>query len=189
MNTRVRAIAWSSLLLASAFLLPSGAARAEEDAAAKAAAAKASANCTVKCHEGVKFESAAHPDTSCTECHVNITADHKDAVPDDQKLKPVEVCAGCHGMAAKQFGKSVHAKKSCKMCHGPAHSTELPSADDARMSATGQIETCGKCHEEVIKGFENSVHGKGLLKSGLTEAAPSCTDCHGTHSIQKHADD
>ena len=49
------------------------------------------------------------------------------------------------------------------------------------MSALGQVKTCGKCHDEVIDGFKNSVHGEGLLKSGLTQASPSCSDCHGTH--------
>ena len=32
-------------------------------------------------------------------------------------------------------------------------------------------------------GF-NSVHGRALLRAGLVTAAPSCSDCHGSHDIQ-----
>jgi len=54
------------------------------------------------------------------------------------------------------------------------------------MSALGQLKNCGKCHDEVVQNYKDSVHGKGLLLSGLTQASPSCSDCHGTHNIQKH---
>ena len=141
------------------------------------------------CHKDAAFESPAHPDTKCAECHTNITAEHKDALPADQKLEADAICAGCHGMAAKQVPKSVHADHTCKKCHGPAHKIDVASSSDSKVSALGQMKTCGKCHDEVMAGFEKSVHGKGLLKSGLTEASPSCSDCHGTHNIQMHAAD
>jgi cytochrome b subunit of formate dehydrogenase len=141
------------------------------------------------CHKDATFESPAHPDTQCAECHTNITAEHKDALPAEQKLEADAICGACHGMASKQLGKSVHADHTCKKCHGPAHKVDKASDPDARLSALGQLKTCGKCHDEVMAGFEHSVHGKGLIKSGLTEAAPSCSDCHGAHNIGMHADD
>jgi cytochrome b subunit of formate dehydrogenase len=143
----------------------------------------------LKCHEDATFESTAHPETQCAECHANITAEHKGALPADQKLEADAICGACHGMAAKQMAKSVHAEQSCKKCHGPAHKVDKASEPDARLSALGQLKTCGKCHDDVMAGFEHSVHGKGLLKSGLTEAAPSCSDCHGSHAIVKHEEE
>lgn len=143
----------------------------------------------LECHKDATFESPAHPETQCAECHTNITVDHKDALPAELKMEADAVCAQCHGMAAKQLPKSVHADHTCKKCHGPAHKVDVATNDDAKMSALGQLKNCGKCHDEVVQKYKDSVHGKGLLLSGLTQASPSCSDCHGTHSIQKHADD
>jgi thiosulfate reductase cytochrome b subunit len=183
LSSRGWAAVWSGLL-ASAFLsLASGAAIAGD-----VAPGLENDSC-LGCHKDAGFESPAHADTQCAECHTNITKDHKGALPAELKMEPDAICAQCHGMAAKQLPKSVHADHTCKKCHGPAHKIDVASNDDARMSRTGQVKNCGKCHEEVVQSFKDSVHGKGLLVSGLTKAAPSCSDCHGTHNIQKHADD
>lgn len=176
-------MAWSGLLVSFAFLLP------QATLAADPAAKGAAIDCTSKCHQDVTFNSPAHPETKCAECHVNITATPHDNLPPEQKLKANEVCAGCHGMASKQLAKSVHVGKSCKTCHGKPHEVGVASESGSRLSSVGQVETCGNCHDEVLAGFKSSVHGEGLLKSGLTEAAPSCHDCHGTHGIQKKGDE
>jgi predicted CXXCH cytochrome family protein len=55
----------------------------------------------LKCHEDVKVNSPPHAEKTCVDCHTNITPDHKGALPDDQKLTGDQICAGCHGMAAK----------------------------------------------------------------------------------------
>ncbi|MFC1493523.1 cytochrome c3 family protein, partial [candidate division KSB1 bacterium] len=60
--------------------------------------------------------------------------------------------------------------------------------------------TCAECHQnqemrdagifekaDAIPQFYESVHAKGLLKDGLI-VSPSCSDCHGTHEIQKSSD-
>ena len=146
------------------------------------------AQCT-KCHDDVTLHSEAHPATACAECHTNITQTPHDALPDEQKLSGDAICTQCHGMAAKQLAKSVHAEHTCKKCHGPAHDVGVASNTESRLSSVGQVKTCGKCHDEVLEGFKTSVHGEGLLKSGLTEAAPSCSDCHGSHNIQKTGDE
>ncbi len=140
------------------------------------------------CHKDVTVKSPAHPDKTCVDCHTNITPDHKAALPDDQKLTGNQICAGCHGMAAKQLPKSVHDKHTCKKCHGPGHEVDTIASPESRLSPLNQLKTCGKCHDEVLPGFEKSVHGEGLLKSGLTGAAPSCSSCHGAHNIQKKDD-
>jgi len=169
-NPRPRAWAatGSSLLACLLFLCFATVARADD------------AEC-LECHKDAAFASPAHPETKCAECHTNITATPHDKLADEQKLRADEICAACHGMAARQLAKSVHADHTCKKCHGPGHSVDVATSSDARMSALGQVKACGKCHDDMVEGFKNSVHGEGLLKSGLTEAAPSCSDCHGPH--------
>ena len=177
MNTRRRSYrsTWTGLVLASAFLLLPYAGWADDAAC-------------IKCHEDVQARGPAHPEQSCVDCHTNIgDADHEN-LPEDQKLSGNEICAACHKVAGKQLAGSVHEKHTCRKCHGPWHEVEVPSEPGSRLSATGQLETCGKCHDEVLPGFEKSVHGQGLLKSGLTEAAPSCSSCHGAHNIQAKDD-
>jgi cytochrome b subunit of formate dehydrogenase len=173
------ALVGSGLMVLALLFLTAPAALAQED----------SARC-LRCHDDTPFESPAHAGTTCLECHTNITAEHRRALPDDQKMAPEAVCAQCHGMAVKQLAKSVHSGEAdCRKCHGPAHRIDVAASQDSRHSALGQMKTCGKCHSEVMDGFEHSVHGRGLLKSGLTQAAPSCSDCHGTHNVQKHDDE
>ena len=184
-RSRALASAWSSLLVSAVLALPVAAGAADEAARPPVAD---NASCTSKCHEDVTFNSPAHPETKCAECHTNITQAPHDTVPEDRQLKADDICAGCHGMAEKQLRKSVHASKSCKTCHGKPHEIGVDSDTTSRLSSVGQVETCGKCHDDVIDGFKSSVHGEGLLKSGLTQAAPSCHDCHGTHGIQKKGD-
>jgi len=178
--TRLHVRGWArpgaGLIVLASLLFAVGAARADDAAC-------------LECHKDAVFASPAHPETKCIECHTNIGADHKDALPAELAMEPDAICAQCHGMAAKQLPKSVHADHTCKKCHGPAHKIDVASNDDARMSALGQLKNCGKCHDEVVQNYKDSVHGKGLLLSGLTQASPSCSDCHGTHSIQKHDSD
>jgi cytochrome b subunit of formate dehydrogenase len=141
-----------------------------------------------ECHDEVAAGSGPHVDVACAECHVNITSTPHDQLAPEQRLDANAICAGCHGVASRQFAKSVHAEKSCRTCHGPPHAVQSTQEPGARMAAVGQITTCGKCHDDVLEGFRTSVHGEGMLKSGLTEAAPSCSDCHGSHSILKKGD-
>src|SRR5687767_7269028 len=57
----------------------------------------------LRCHEDSVFESPAHPDSQCAECHTNITPEHRDALPAEQKIEADAICGQCHGMAAKQL--------------------------------------------------------------------------------------
>jgi cytochrome b subunit of formate dehydrogenase len=142
----------------------------------------------LRCHTDVVVKSEVHQAQTCVDCHTNITSVPHDALPADQKLTGNEICAGCHRVAAKQLAKSVHEKRKCKNCHGPQHQIEAVSNPESPLSAVNQLKTCGKCHDEVVEGYVTSVHGQGLLKSGLTEAAPTCSSCHGSHGIQLRDD-
>ena len=102
----------------------------------------------------------------------------------------------CHEDEITPFQDSVHAKvkggkpATCQGCHGSIHTTSCAattrSAPMSRRST--RCSNCGVCHEEMMEGYLSSVHARALFVSGLTEAAPSCSDCHGSHDIQRHDD-
>jgi cytochrome b subunit of formate dehydrogenase len=73
----------------------------------------------------------------------------------------------------------------CTDCHG---SHQILPASDSR-SPIYQFTvaaTCGKCHTEVANTFKASIHGQALARGNAL--APTCTDCHGIHSIKRHTD-
>ena len=90
--------------------------------------------------------------------------------------------ASVHGRAVANG--SQHAAV-CTDCHG-AH--EILPANDAKspISKFAVAATCGKCHTDVANTFHVSIHGQALERGNAV--APTCTDCHGIHSIRSHTD-
>jgi len=140
------------------------------------------------CHKDTHFDSTAHAEVACKDCHTNVTSPrHKKE--DLADLTGDAICAQCHSMAPRAVGRSVHAEQvGCMDCHGSAH-TMLKNDDlTSPMSPVGQVQVCGDCHRgqegggDLITAFVESVHGRGLLRSGLT-AAPTCSTCHGSHMV------
>jgi len=88
-------------------------------------------------------------------------------------------CVDCHGkhdiLSAKdERSRTNHAniEATCSRCHG----------DDATMAK-------GKLPSGSVAGkFHDSIHGKAL-KSAAQGSAPTCTNCHGTHSILPKSDE
>jgi cytochrome b subunit of formate dehydrogenase len=185
-------------------LLTSLAFGATAEPGAKAAAPATKAAC-LKCHDDPKvkaeasgksmtvladdFARSAHRKLDCAECHVSALSVKHTPEP----LGPVEpqVCQECHADEFKAVAGSVHGRrasgakaiKDCTGCHGSLHRV-LKGGDPASpVSPVNQIKTCGECHEEVLADYERSEHARALLKSGLTEAAPSCSSCHGKHNV------
>ncbi len=146
-----------------------------------ASAVRAQVDCA-DCHDEGPSPKSVHAGFACTDCHSDI-----DAYPHpDAPVLGSEVCAQCHD-AGDDLAQSVHGDVvGCQDCHGTAHEI-LPLSDlNSLMSPVKQPATCGGCHETddgLITGYLDSVHGRALLKSGLVTAAPSCSDCHGSHSI------
>jgi cytochrome b subunit of formate dehydrogenase len=168
-----------------------------------AAAAATNEKC-LKCHDDAELKSedgkpmaimahdfagSAHRKVDCAECHdAALTIRHP-----KNELGPVnaQVCKDCHAdefdaNAASSHGRHASGKKAiqdCSDCHGDMHT--LPKGSDiaSAMSPVNQIKTCGECHEDTMADYEDSVHARALLKLGLTQAAPSCSSCHGAHDI------
>lgn len=147
---------------------------------------------------------AAH----CQDCH----GDAHEIVGPGGPSSPVyranipATCGRCHGQqflmesngesaqAFVSYQSSVHGRAVangsknaavCTDCHG-AH--EILPANDAKspISKFAVAATCGKCHGEVANTFNVSIHGQALARGNAM--APTCTDCHGIHSIKPHTD-
>ena len=112
---------------------------------------------------------------SCLTCHLDKSRFEK-----INKSKLVEF--------VENYKISTHAQKlnegieaaTCADCHGN-HIIHGIDETSSLVSRENQPETCGKCHEDIIAEFEISAHGE-FLEQG-DELAPTCTDCHGEHTI------
>jgi cytochrome b subunit of formate dehydrogenase len=148
------------------------------------------------------------PAATCIDCH---GAPHEILAADDPK-SPVNhsnipaTCGRCHGQkflmesngesaqAFVSYQQSVHglaiekgSKKAavCTDCHG-THQILRANDPQSPINKFNVPATCGKCHSTVSQTFMASIHGQGLARgNGL---APSCTDCHGIHTIKAHID-
>ncbi len=139
---------------------------------------------------------SVHKDADCIDCH-KIDPEKKHAGE-----KGV-LCGNCHEDIEETYCRSPHQNgqqdnidllPNCVKCHG-GH--DILRSDDTNSITNRKkiIKICISCHEDekltsevnqipeaaMIKSYENSVHGKALLIDG-NEEAPSCIDCHGSHS-------
>jgi cytochrome b subunit of formate dehydrogenase len=134
----------------------------------------------LNCHEGMVFDSPAHPDVSCGDCHTNVTPEHEDG--DLEPLTDADSCLNCHSRVERTIGRSVHeGQAGCVDCHDPHHINEVGDVH-SMTTAANQIRTCGSCHdsdEMPLELYVQSEHGRAVLLSGLT-MAPGCTSCHGS---------
>ena len=117
------------------------------------------------------------------------------AAPADAKPPANEDCLACHGDAslkrddgrslavdAKQFEGSMHGPLDCVSCHADLAKAELPH--EPKLAKV----RCASCHDDISGKYRDSIHAWAKDKAGLTTAAPSCANCHGTHDIKAHTD-
>jgi formate dehydrogenase gamma subunit len=160
-----------------------------------------------KSHHGAEEENR-NPIT-CGGCHGDP---HKIFPADDPKSPTAraripDTCGNCHGglgMTVQlpgalrrptiEYKKSVHGSAVaagrtkaavCTDCHG-SHEILPPSNSASSVSKFKVPETCGNCHGKVGEEYGSSVHGTAL-RMGITRS-PSCTDCHGIHTIKAKID-
>lgn len=138
---------------------------------------------------------SVHYKRDCTDCHRDVNE-----IPHKPGLQRVD-CTGCHyiGNLAgapelpiyEQYHESVHGRAAlagnknaplCQDCHG-AHNVHKPREEDSPLSHKNIPASCGRCHVEIYSQYRHSVHGK-LLAQGNPNV-PTCTDCHGEHTIEK----
>jgi cytochrome b subunit of formate dehydrogenase len=155
-----------------------------------------------------QITSAGKVPATCQDCHGDVHA----IVSGDDPKSPVShanipaTCGRCHGQkflmesngeTAQPFlsyQSSVHGRAVangsqkaavCTDCHG-VHEI-LPASDPkSPISKVAVASTCGKCHTDVANTFTTSIHGQAIARGNML--APTCTDCHGIHSIKPHTD-
>jgi cytochrome b subunit of formate dehydrogenase len=145
---------------------------------------------------------SVHSSLQCTDCHAGI----KD-LPHPEKLPPPQ-CATCHEDAATEYNASIHGMSrkagslgaaTCSDCHG-SHDIRPVKQIDSPVFKLNLPRTCARCHSnpdltseykvknpDAASQYAESIHGRALLQLGLTQA-PSCSDCHGVHTIKRSVD-
>ena len=135
----------------------------------------------------------------CTDCHSDVSTQK---LPHAEKLKPVN-CATCHATQVKEYSATVHgmARKDgnanaakCTDCHG-VHDIKRAADPTSRTNHANLEATCGQCHGNaamvqkanlpggnIVSQFHDSIHGRALAGAAAA-SAPTCTNCHGAHSI------
>ncbi len=140
---------------------------------------------------GELWEKQAHVLPACVDCH----QPHKvRKIFYDQGMADKD-CLRCHEkkelissvdgrslfVAANDLSHSRHAKTSCSQCHSEANASRLRPCETIKQKVD-----CSSCHAEVGQQYQVSTHGQLIAKGDLN--APSCKECHGTHSILGKAD-
>lgn len=148
------------------------------------------------------------PDVSCKDCHG--THDVVSPKIDSSKFAVknlVVACGECHGDVVEHFNASAHGKAlsagvagapNCLTCHRNTV-TGVDTTAAGRLVKIAQVKLCLSCHLDnpdvkarvtpnagFIAEYEKSVHGAAVM-NGNSRAA-NCVDCHGSHDMNKGAD-
>ncbi|MCB2206486.1 hypothetical protein KQI65_17205 [bacterium] len=139
----------------------------------------------VKVIKGELWEKQPHLLPACVDCH----QPHKIRnVFYDQGTADAQ-CLECHQQpnlrAAdgrsmfvnyQDLGHSRHVSVACSQCHSGVNNSHTRPCDNI----TSKVD-CAACHAETVDHYNQSIHGVMAAKNDPD--APSCLDCHGTHSI------
>ncbi len=112
----------------------------------------------------------------CVRCHTDAEVEKTHKLPSPEVIKGYE--KSVHGRLQKQ-GRPAQAAL-CTDCHGD-HLILSPKNLESKVNRTNIPVTCGRCHGQIYNEYKVSIHGRAL-KEGKAES-PSCTDCHGEHTL------
>ncbi|OQB81828.1 MAG: hypothetical protein BWX88_04189 [Planctomycetes bacterium ADurb.Bin126] len=140
---------------------------------------------------------------ACNDCHGHHMVLHSDnPLSPVHRTKVAETCGQCHIGLAEVYQESIHGRKlaagdpnapACTGCH-PGHRI---AATETSAFLLQMVAECGQCHDKVhsaggervtslYKTYLRSYHGQ-VTTLGSTLAA-RCSDCHGSHDIQRIED-
>jgi cytochrome b subunit of formate dehydrogenase len=144
----------------------------------------------------------------CTDCHGehSITTITRDGSPVSRK-REAQTCLKCHlddaevrsrvpvsaGFIAS-YTESIHGMAlqagnvnaaTCSDCHGD-HEILNPDHPNSMIHRRNVSNTCGTCHTAAYDEYMQSSHGTAFSRG--MRGVPTCTDCHGEHTILNHDD-
>jgi len=126
----------------------------------------------VDCHQPHEIRSAYYDygmaDRDCLECHENknlvATEDNRSLFVNYDEIK-----------------SSQHNTIACSQCHSEVNVSKRRSCE----TIVSKVD-CSSCHAQVGDDYVQSTHG--MLAAQLDENAPTCKECHGTHSTMGRLD-
>jgi len=148
----------------------------------------------------------------CTVCHSDITGYPHPQVTEtsinDYKVAANAICGECHNSEQVAMQTSIHGIQDgkqisvCSDCH-TAHYTQDTDTSSFRLNS---ITDCSNCHGDdelmqkynlstnVVRSYLQDFHGKttyliGEQAKNLPVETANCSDCHGSHDIQKITDE
>lgn len=115
----------------------------------------------------VSFDTTAHAEIGCKECHASVTDKH----PDDGVPPSKAHCQDCHDDISTEYVQSNHhGNATCNDCHNP-HTARSATA----VSGVDMNRQCEGCHgtlDTVLK------HAEWLPQADLHIANLPCISCH-----------
>lgn len=137
------------------------------------------------CHTAHAVKSHADPASPTHRSHIHQTcavchADPK-VVAEQQIARPQVIALfeqSIHGRAIREKGRLTAA--TCTDCHG-GHEIRRATDPASSIFKAREAATCGQCHAHEAGQFQASVHGEAVGRGVF--AAPTCSDCHGEHTI------
>lgn len=118
--------------------------------------------------------------------------------PGDGRPADNEMCYVCHLTLKTERLTTVHQKEGhgCTKCHGPSndhmHDEMLMTTPDLKYGRRQVAPMCRVCHQhphhhvaEKVKDFRRQWRGKERPNGRAITEESICTDCHGTHNIDK----
>ncbi len=115
--------------------------------------------------------------STCARCHGDTEQMAKYNLTE---LTPIDSYEhSVHGIANQGNGSMA---ATCTDCHG-SHNLLKSSNRESKLHWQNIATTCGKCHENIAQTYSRSIHGQAVADG--KRDAPTCTDCHGEHTISK----
>jgi hypothetical protein len=115
----------------------------------------------------VTFDTTAHAEIGCQECHASVTGTH----PDDGKAPSKASCQECHEAVSAEYAKSNHhGHAACNDCHNPHLARGATAVSGVDMNR--QCEGCHGSLDTVLK------HAEWLPQADLHIAMLPCISCH-----------
>jgi len=115
----------------------------------------------------IRFDTTAHAEIGCQECHTSVTANH----PDDGDTPSKASCQECHAEIGAEYAASNHFEMAtCNDCHNP-HMVRGATA----VSGQAMNDKCASCHGSLETALQ---HAEWLPQADLHLEMLPCISCH-----------